>query len=137
MDIEHPAAKMLVEVAKTQEDEVGDGTTTAVIISGELLKKAEELLEQEIHPTTLVMGYRRAAAKAHEILNEIAMDSNDSETLKMVAMTAMTGKGTEKAREPLAELVVNAVMQVEDDSKNRKDHINIHRIQGATINDSR
>ena len=83
------------------------------------------------------MGYRRAAAKAHEILNEIAMDSNDSETLKMVAMTAMTGKGTEKAREPLAELVVNAVMQVEDDGKVEKDHINIHRIQGATINDSK
>ena len=137
MDIEHPAAKMLVEVAKTQEDEVGDGTTTAVIISGELLKKAEELLEQEIHPTTLVMGYRRAAAKAHEILNEIAMDSNDSETLKMVAMTAMTGKGTEKAREPLAELVVNAVIQVDEDGKVDKDHINIHRIQGATINDSK
>ncbi|NYB52340.1 MAG: TCP-1/cpn60 chaperonin family protein [Methanobacteriaceae archaeon] len=136
MDIEHPAAKMLVEVAKTQEDEVGDGTTTAVIIAGELLKKAEDLLDQEIHPTTLVMGYRRAAAKAQEILNEIAIDANDSETLKMVAMTAMTGKGTEKAREPLADLVVSAVMQVEEDGKVDQDHINIHRIQGATINDS-
>lgn len=136
MDIEHPAAKMLVEVAKTQEDEVGDGTTTAVIISGELLKKAEDLLEQEIHPTTLVMGYRKAAAKAQELLNEIAIDARDSETLKMVAMTAMTGKGTEKAREPLAELVVNAVIQVEEDGKVDQDHINIHRIQGATVNDS-
>ncbi len=136
MDIEHPAAKMLVEVAKTQEDEVGDGTTTAVIIAGELLKKAEDLLEQEIHPTTLVMGYRKAAAKAQELLNEIAIDANDSETLKMVAMTAMTGKGTEKAREPLADLVVSAVMQVEEDGKVDQDHINIHRIQGATVNDS-
>ena len=81
MDIEHPAAKMLVEVAKTQEDEVGDGTTTAVIIAGELLKKAEELLEQDIHPTTLVMGYRRAAAKAQEILNEISIEASDRETL--------------------------------------------------------
>jgi thermosome len=136
MDIEHPAAKMLVEVAKAQEDEVGDGTPTAVIIAGELLKKAEELLEQEIHPTTLVMGYRKAAAKAQELLNEISMDANDPDTLQMVAMTAMTGKGTETAREPLAELVVSAVMQVEEDGKVDKDHINIHRIQGATVNDS-
>ena len=136
MDIEHPAAKMLVEVAKTQEDEVGDGTTTAVIIAGELLKKAEDLLDQEIHPTTLVMGYRKAAAKAQEILNKIAIDASDRETLQMVAMTAMTGKGTEKAREPLAELIVDAVLQVEEDGKVDSDQINIHRIQGATVHDS-
>ncbi len=136
MDIEHPAAKMLVDVAKTQEDEVGDGTTTAVIIAGELLKNAEEMLDQEIHPTTLVMGYKKAASKAQDILDEIAIDARDSETLKMVAMTAMTGKGTDKAREPLAELVVNSVMQVEEDGKVDKDQINIHRIQGATVNDS-
>jgi archaeal chaperonin len=136
MDVEHPAAKMLVEVAKTQEDEVGDGTTTAVIIAGELLKKAEDLLDQDIHPTTLVMGYRRAAAKAQEILNDIAMDANDRETLVKVAMTAMTGKGTEKARKPLADLVVSAVQQVEENGKIDKDHINIHRIQGAIVDDS-
>jgi archaeal chaperonin len=136
MDVEHPAAKMLVEVAKTQEDEVGDGTTTAVIIAGELLKKAEDLLEQDIHPTTLVMGYRKAAAKAQEILNDISMDTKDRETLLKVAMTAMTGKGTEKAREPLADLVVSAVQQVEEDGKIDKDNINIHRIQGATVDDS-
>ena len=136
MDIEHPAAKMLVEVAKTQEDEVGDGTTTAVIIAGELLKKAEDLLDQEIHPTTLVMGYRKAAAKALELLNQIAIDASDRETLVMVAMTAMTGKGTEKARKPLAELIVDAVLQVEEDGEVDSDQINIHRIQGATIHDS-
>ncbi|WP_321423578.1 thermosome subunit alpha [uncultured Methanobacterium sp.] len=136
MDIEHPAAKMLVEVAKTQEDEVGDGTTTAVIIAGELLKKAEDLLDQEIHPTTLVMGYRKAAAKALELLNQIAIDASDRETLQMVAMTAMTGKGTEKAREPLAELIVDAVLQVEEDGEVDSDQINIHRIQGATVHDS-
>ena len=136
MDVEHPAAKMLVEVAKTQEDEVGDGTTTAVIIAGELLKKAEDLLDQDIHPTILVMGYRRAATKAQEILNDIAMDANDRETLEKVAMTAMTGKGTEKARKPLADLVVSAVQQVEENGKIDKDHINIHRIQGATVDDS-
>ncbi|MEN6328843.1 MAG: thermosome subunit alpha [Methanobacteriaceae archaeon] len=136
MDIEHPAAKMLVEVAKTQEDEVGDGTTTAVIIAGELLQKAEELLDLEIHPTTLVMGYRRAAAKALEILEEISMDASDRETLLKVAMTAMTGKGTETAREPLAELIVSAVQQVVEDGEVNKKSINIQRIQGATINES-
>jgi archaeal chaperonin len=136
MDIEHPAAKMLVEVAKTQEDEVGDGTTTAVIIAGELLQKAEELLDLEIHPTTLVMGYRRAAAKALEILEEISLDASDRDTLLKVAMTAMTGKGTETAREPLAELIVSAVQQVEEEGEVNKKNINIQRIQGATINES-
>ena len=136
MDIEHPAAKMLVEVAKTQEDEVGDGTTTAVIIAGELLKKAEDLLEMEIHPTTIVMGYRRAAAKALEVLNAISMDASDRETLMKVAMTAMTGKGTETAREPLAELIVSAVQQVEEDGEVDKKNINIQRIQGATVQES-
>ena len=136
MDIEHPAAKMLVEVAKTQEDEVGDGTTTAVVIAGELLKKAESLLEQDIHPTVITMGYRKATAKALEILNDISLEGNDRETLVDVAMTAMTGKGTEKARKPLAELIVNAVKQVEEDGEVDKDHINIHRIQGATVNES-
>jgi thermosome len=136
MDIEHPAAKMLVEVAKTQEDEVGDGTTTAVIIAGELLKKSEELLEMEIHPTIISMGYRKAAIKAQEILESISIDAADSETLKSIAMTAMTGKGTEKAREPLAELIVKAVQMVEEDGEVDKDQININRIQGATVEES-
>ena len=136
MDIEHPAAKMLVEVAKTQEDEVGDGTTTAVIIAGELLKKAEELLEMDIHPTVISMGYRKAAIKAQEILEAISIDGSDSATLKSIAMTAMTGKGTEKAREPLAELIVKAVQMVEEDGEVDKDHININRIQGATVEES-
>ena len=136
MDIEHPAAKMLVEVAKTQEDEVGDGTTTAVIIAGELLKKAEDLLEMEIHPTVISMGYRKAAIKAQEILDGIAINASDRETLESIAMTAMTGKGTEKARKPLAELIVKAVQMVEEDGEVDKDHININRIQGATVEES-
>lgn len=136
MDIEHPAAKMLVEVAKTQEDEVGDGTTTAVIIAGELLKKAEELLDMDIHPSIVAMGYRQAATKAQEILNLISFDADDRETLLKVAMTAMTGKGSEKAREPLAELVVDAVMQVEEDGEVDKDNINIQRIAGESVNES-
>lgn len=136
MDIEHPAAKMLVEVAKTQEDEVGDGTTTAVVIAGELLKQAEKLLELDVHPTVIAMGYRKAAAKAIEVLNDISIERSDRETLIDVAMTAMTGKGTEKARKPLAELIVNAVKQIEDDGEVDQDHINIHRIQGATVAES-
>lgn len=136
MDIEHPAAKMLVEVAKTQEDEVGDGTTTAVIIAGELLKKAESLLDQDIHPTIVAVGYRQAAEKAQEILNVISIDAEDRDTLIKVAMTAMTGKGTEKAREPLAELVVSAVKQVEEDNEIDSDSIKIEKKDGATVDDS-
>jgi thermosome len=122
MDIEHPAAKMLVEVAKTQEDEVGDGTTTAVIIAGELLKKAENLLDQDIHPTIVAMGYRQAAEKAQEILNVIAIDADDRETLLKVAMTAM---------------VVGAVKQVEENGEIDKNHIKLEKKDGATIDDSK
>jgi len=136
MDIAHPAAKMLVEVAKTQEDEVGDGTTTAVIITGELLKKAEELLEMGVHPTIIVEGYRQAAKKAQEILDSIAISGRDRDTLVKVAMTAMTGKGAEKAKEALAELVVDAILQVEDNGEIDKDNINIQRILGASVDDS-
>jgi thermosome len=137
MDIEHPAAKMLVEVAKTQEDEVGDGTTTAVIIAGELLKKAENLLDMDIHPTIVAMGYRQAAEKAQEILNDISIDADDKDTLIKVAMTAMTGKGTEKAREPLARLVVDAVKQVEEDGEVEIDHIKIEKKDGAIVEESK
>jgi len=137
MDIEHPAAKMLVEVAKTQEDEVGDGTTTAVIIAGELLKKAEGLLDQDIHPTIIAMGYRQAAEKAQEILNVISIDADDRDTLLKVAMTAMTGKGTEKARKPLAELIVSAVKQVEEDGEIDTDHIKIEKKDGAIVDESK
>ncbi len=136
MDIEHPAAKMLVEVAKTQEDEVGDGTTTAVIIAGELLKKSEDLLDQEIHPTIIALGYRQAARKAIELLGDIALDADDKDTLRDVAMTAMTGKGTEKAREPLADLIVSAVNQVVEDGVVDSEQIKIESKEGAPIDDS-
>ena len=136
MDIEHPAAKMLVEVAKTQEDEVGDGTTTAVIIAGELLKKSESLLDMDIHPTIVAMGYRQAAEKAQEILEDISIDDIGGDTLVKVAMTAMTGKGTEKAREPLAKLVVDAVQQVEEDGAVESDHIKIEKKDGAVVDES-
>lgn len=136
MDIEHPAAKMLVEVAKTQEDEVGDGTTTAVIIAGELLKNAENLLDLDIHPTIVAMGYRQAAEKAQDILDDIAVDSIDRDTLIKVAMTAMTGKGTEAAREPLAGLIVDAVQKVADGNEVDIDHIKIEKKDGAVAEES-
>jgi len=108
MEIEHPSAKMMVEVAKTQNEEVGDGTTTSVIIAGELLKKAEELLEQEIHPTVITKGFKIAKDEALKILEEIGIPVklSDTETLKKIAITAMSGKSVEKASPKLADLVV-------------------------------
>ena len=114
MQIEHPSAKMIVEVAKTQENEVGDGTTTAVILAGELLKNAEGLLEQNVHPTVIAKGYRMAAEKAQDILHKMAenLTLSDQKLLSSIAITAMTGKGAEKAKELLAEVVTTAVKQV-------------------------
>src|SRR3989339_35077 len=100
MQIEHPSAKMIVEVAKTQEAEVGDGTTTAVVFAGELLKNAERLLDQEVHPTVIAKGYRMAAEQAHKILNEISenITDKDHDLLIKIACTAMTGKGAEASK---------------------------------------
>src|SRR3990167_7485549 len=114
MQIEHPGAKMVVEVAKTQENEVGDVTTTAVILAGELLKNAEALLDKEVHPTVITKGYALAAEKAIEILNKICenISKDNEEILKKIAATAMTGKGAESAKELLSELAINAVKQI-------------------------
>jgi len=100
MDIDHPAANMIVEVSETQEEEVGDGTTSAVVVAGELLDQAEELLDQDIHATTLAQGYRQAAEKAKDILEEEAIEvsEDDRDTLVQIAETAMTGKGAENSR---------------------------------------
>jgi thermosome len=142
MDVEHPAAKMIIEVAKTQENEVGDGTTTAVVLAGELLKKAEELLEQDIHPTVIARGYRMAAEKAMEILDEIAItiDIEDEETLKRVAATAITGKHAEYAVEHLAGLVVQAVKKVAEKTdegyKVDEDNIKIEKKHGGGVEDT-
>jgi len=121
MQIEHPAAKMIVEVAKTQENEVGDGTTTAVILAGELLKNAESLLEKEIHPTMITKGYRMASEKAQEFLNAMGenVSMKDKDILKKIAMTAMTGKGAEVAKENLSELIVKYQTRKKDRLWNR------------------
>jgi thermosome len=139
MDIEHPAAKMMVEVAKTQDDEVGDGTTTAVVIAGELLKRAEDLLDQDVHPTVIAHGYRLAAKKAQELIKNIAIDVrvDDIEMLKKIAETSMTGKGAESAKEKLCELVVRAVTMVADeDNTVDTDFIKVEKKVGGTIDDS-
>ena len=142
MSIEHPSAKMIVEVAKTQEDEVGDGTTTAVVLAGELLKKAEDLLEQEIHPTVLARGYRLAAEKAHVILNNISegLSEKDNTLLKNIAITAMTGKGAEASKDLLADLTVKAVKEVLEKENGslvvNPSDIKIEKKVGGSIDDS-
>ncbi|MFW6435178.1 MAG: thermosome subunit alpha, partial [Halovenus sp.] len=138
MDIEHPAANMVVEVAQTQEDEVGDGTTTAVVIAGELLSKAEDLLDQDIHATILAQGYRQAAEHAKEFLSEAATDveEDDTESLESVARTAMTGKGAESAKDHLAELIVRAVQAVADDDGVDTDNISVETVVGGSIDES-
>ncbi|MDO8741247.1 MAG: thermosome subunit beta [Candidatus Woesearchaeota archaeon] len=142
MQIEHPSAKMLVEVAKTQESEVGDGTTTAVVIAGELLKQAEDLLDQEIHPTVIARGYRLASEKAIEILNKIAetVDENDVETLKKIAITAMTGKGAETAKEHLSDLTVRAVKEIAEKEGNETiidiENVKLEKKVGGSVEDT-
>ncbi len=142
MDVEHPAAKMLVEVAKAQEDEVGDGTTTVVVLAGELLRRAEELLDQEIHPTVITKGYRIAASHAIKYLGKIAkkIDIEDEETLMKIAMTAMTGKSAERARECLAKLAVEAVKLVAEKENDKiivdTDNIKLEKKEGGSIDDS-
>ncbi len=139
MKIEHPAAKMVVEVAKTQEDEIGDGTTTAVVIAGELLKNAEELLDKEIHPAVIARGYRLATKKAIEILQDMAqkIDSDDDDVLKKIAQTAMTGKGAEYAKEKLSEIAVSAVrLVIEKDGTVDRDNIKIEKRAGGSVEDS-
>lgn len=142
MEIQHPAAKMLVEVAKAQDAEVGDGTTTAVVIAGELLKQAEDLLEQNIHPTTIAQGYRLAKERALEILNKIAKNVKitDKSTLQKIAMTAMTGKSSEAAKEFLARIAVEAVTQVAKIEENEivvdLDQIKIEKKEGASVDDT-
>jgi thermosome len=138
MDIEHPAANMVVEVAQTQEDEVGDGTTTAVVIAGELLSKAEDLLDQDIHATILAQGYRQAAEEAKDALEEIAIevDTDDTETLEGVARTAMTGKGAESAKDLLGSLVVQAVRSVADEDEIDTDNVQVETVVGGSIDES-
>ncbi|MCW3977797.1 MAG: thermosome subunit beta [Candidatus Bathyarchaeota archaeon] len=142
IDVQHPAAKMIVEVAKTQDDMVGDGTTTAVVLSGELLKKAEELLNENIHPTLVVSGYRKAAQKALEVLDKISknVDLNDKETLKKVARTAMGSKAVGSAREHFADIAIDAVGQIAEKRGDKWvvdiDNVQIIKKAGKSLQDT-
>jgi len=142
MQVNHPAAKMLVEVSKTQEQEVGDGTTTAVVLAGELLKQADILLEQNIHPTVISSGYRLASLKAVEILNSFArtIKINDKKMLEKIATTAMTGKSAEIARERLASLLVEAIESITEIEEGRifidRDSLKIDKHTGGAVDDS-
>ena len=142
MDVEHPAAKMMVEVSKAQEDEVGDGTTTAVVLAGELLKKAEELLDQDFHPSVIASGYRKAAQHAFKVLEKIAkpISKDDDKLLKQLALTALSSKGSEIRGEKLATLCVDAVLQIVQEVNGKlkadTDDIKIEKKTGGSSADS-
>jgi len=139
MDIEHPAAKMMVEIAKTQDNEVGDGTTSSVVIAGELLKSAEGLLAQSVHPTVIAEGYRMAAERSLAILDSIAITVKPTDTamLKQIAGTALTGKNAEVQKDWLCGIIVRAVTSVMDaDGKADLAHINVTKKVGASANDT-
>ncbi len=138
MDIEHPAAKMMVEIAKTQEEEIGDGTTTAVMLAGKLLENAEFLLDKKVHPTIITKGYRIAAQKAKEILNEISVSISpeNEQVLEQIAMTAMTGKSAEGLKEKFAKIVVKAVKQISENGKIDLDEIKIEKMKGNSLQET-
>ena len=137
IDVEHPSAKMIVEVAKSQDEECGDGTTSAVVLTGELLKYAGELLEQNIHPTVICGGYKLASQKAVETLNKLAINikPGDKKTLRNIAMTSMASKGASSEKETLAEVVVDAVMNIAEKIGGKTvvdlDNVQIQKKQGG------
>jgi len=145
MNVEHPIAKIMVDVAKTQDKEVGDGTTTVVILTGELLKGAGELLEQAVHPTTIIKGYKIAADKAIEILDKHSklLDVNDDATLTKIALVTLGSKniGDDSAKLNMAKLAIKAIKQVtEKDSSGKAsidtDFIKVEKKAGGSINDT-
>ncbi|MEM1514248.1 MAG: thermosome subunit beta [Candidatus Thermoplasmatota archaeon] len=139
IDVEHPAAKMIVEVAKAQDEECGDGTTTAVVLAGELLKNAQDLIDQDIHPTVIADGYRMASNKACEILESIALDvePDDEKLLRKIAETSITGKVAETNKELLAEIAYKAVKSVAEKINGKIkvdiDNIKVEKKQGGSV----
>ncbi|RLG04814.1 MAG: thermosome subunit [Thaumarchaeota archaeon] len=142
MDVEHPAAKMLIEVAKAQDNSVGDGTTSAVVLTGELLKRAEELIEQKIHPSTIITGYRRALDIALQKLNEIAspIKLEDKKTLEKIIKTALGSKSLGFATDHIADLAINAVLKIVEERDGKlyadKDNIQIVKKMGKSLLES-
>jgi thermosome len=139
IDVQHPAAKMLVEVAKSQDQETGDGTTTSVVIAGELLKRAQELLEKKIHPTIVVAGYQKAAEESSKILDEIAMtmEGMDKKVLKKIAETSMNSKSIVGAKDHFAQIAIDAVLQISEEkdgsTKADIDMIEVTKKQGKSL----
>lgn len=142
IEVEHPAAKMIVEVAKAQDEECGDGTTTAVVLAGELLKYAQDLIDQDIHPTVIADGYRLASKKACEILENIAIDikPDDENVLKKIAETSMTGKVAATNKELLANVAYEAVKTVAEEVNGKirvdLDNIKVEKKQGGSVEDT-
>ena len=142
IDVQHPAAKMMVEISKATDNEVGDGTTSVVVLAGALIEKAEELISKDVHPTIIVDGYRKSAQKAIEILNKIAqkIDANDKESLIKVAKTSMQTKLVSKEADELADIVVKAILQVVEsvDSKNKVDidDVKVEKKAGGSLRDT-
>jgi len=142
IDVEHPAAKMIVEVAKTQDDKVGDGTTTSVIIAGELLNLAEELIEQSVHPTIIFRGYRKALVKSKQILQDLAIkiENNDTQTLIKVAETSMNSKLIAGVKNHFASIAVKAVTQIQEERGGKilidLDQIQIIKKEGKSLIDT-
>jgi thermosome len=143
MDVQHPAAKMLVQIAKGQDEEVGDGTKTSVIFTGELLKAAEELLEKNVHPTVIVNGYKKALEEAIRYAQELAedVDLQDFETLKKIASTALTSKAVHGVRDYFAEIAVKAILQIVEERGGRKyvdiDNVQIIKKHGGSLADTK
>ena len=143
IDVQHPAAKMMVEVAKSVDNEVGDGTTSAVVLAGALIEKAEQLISKDVHPTIIVDGYRKSATKVIEIFNNMAqkVSNNDKEQLIKIAKTSMQTKLVSKDSEALSELVVNAILQVSDQSdsgfKVDIDDVKVEKKAGGSLRDTR
>lgn len=131
IDVEHPSAKMVVEVAKSQDEQCGDGTTSAVVLTGELLKHAKELLDQNIHPTVITEGFNLAARKSNEVVNEMSVDidKSDKETLRNIAITSMASKSASAEKEKLADVVVDAITRVAEEEEDGKPTIDLDNIQ--------
>ncbi len=142
IDVQHPAAKMMVEIAKTMDNEVGDGTTSSVVFGGALLAKAEELLKKEVHSSVVVEGYQEAAAKTLEILASVGkkVEFEDEETLTKVAVTSMQSKMVSEDSDTLAKTVVDAVLKVVSKDGGSYsvdlDNIKVEKKAGATIRDT-
>jgi thermosome len=130
MDVQHPAAKLMVQISKTQDDEIGDGTKSTVVLAGELLRRAEELVERKIHPTMIVSGYRKATDESLKAIKEMAKPINldDKETLRKIAITSMNSKSVSDAKEHLAKLAVDAVLQITE-KRGEKNYVDVDLIQ--------